>query len=127
MTGANVTLNGFDFGLHNGYEVIVEAPGTTIKNSHFLVGTNQGSNGVVLSSTTACSNLTLLNNEFDGANIAVTSQVGTTISIRCSGTFTVGFNYFHNSGGDMIDIGNSTTVGVDAIDTICSRTLESHG
>jgi hypothetical protein len=115
VTGANVTLNGFDFGLHNGYQVIVAATGTTIKNSHFLVGTNQGSQGTVLSATTACSKLTLLNNEFDGANIAVTAQLGTTIAILCSGSLTVKYNYFHNSGGDMIDIGNSDSAEVDVI------------
>jgi hypothetical protein len=115
VTGANVTLNGFDFGLHNGYQVIVAAPGTTIKNSHFLVGANQGSQGTVLSATTACSNLSLLNNEFDGANIAVAAQAGQTINISCSGLFTVEYNYMHNSGGDMIDINNSSSAEIDTI------------
>ena len=115
VMGASVTLDGFDFGLHNGYTVIVQAAGTTVRNSHFLVGTNAGALGTVLSSNSSCSNLTLLNNEFDGANIAVTPQQGTTISIFCSGTFTVQYNYFHNSGGDMIDINSSTTAEVDVI------------
>jgi len=115
VMGANVTLDSFDFGLHNGYTVIVQAAGTTVRNSHFLVGSNAGALGTVLSSNTSCSNLTLLNNEFDGANIAVNSQQGTTICIFCSGTFTAQYNYFHNSGGDMIDINNSTTAEVDVI------------
>jgi hypothetical protein len=115
VMGDNVTLDSFDFGLHNGYTVIVQAAGTTVKNSHFLVGINARPLGTVLNSNTSCRDLTLLNSEFDGANIAVSPQQGTTIGIFCSGTFTVQYNYFHNSGGDMIDINNSTTAEVDVI------------
>ena len=40
VTGNNVTLNGYDFSLANGYEVIVEGANDTIKNCNFVVGSN---------------------------------------------------------------------------------------
>ncbi|MDA9497576.1 hypothetical protein XI05_08625, partial [Bradyrhizobium sp. CCBAU 11357] len=42
ITGDNVTLDGYDFALHGGYQVATSAANTTISNSNFSVGTNQG-------------------------------------------------------------------------------------
>jgi hypothetical protein len=115
VTGNNVTLSGYDFSLANGYTVIVEGANDTIENSNFVVGSNQGSNGTVLDVTSAASNFSLIGNDVNGNNIAVTPEVGQTVSIASSGILTIQYNYFHNSGGDMVDLNRSTTPEVDLI------------
>ena len=115
VTGNNVTLNGYNFGMANGYEVIVQGVNDTIENSEFVVGPNQGSHGTVLNVTASASNFSLLDNEINGNNVAVTPEVGSTISIASSGTLTIQYNYLHNSGGDMIDLNASNAAQVDLI------------
>ncbi len=115
VTGNNVTLNGIDFGLDNGWQVIVKGANDTIENSRFMVGSNQGSNGNVLDVTASASNFSLLGNEINGNNVAVTAQQGQTVSIDSSGTLTIQYNYLHNSGGDMIDLNASNGPQTDII------------
>lgn len=106
ISGSNVVLTGYDFGLANGWEVIVTGANATVQNSHFKVGTNQGGQGTVLSVSTAASNFSFLSNEVDGNNIGVTSQVGYTLGFANTGSLTVRYNYLHNSGGDMVEMNN---------------------
>src|SRR5664279_3031367 len=74
-----------------------------------------GSMGTVLNVTQSASNFSLLDNEINSNNVAVTAQEGTTISVASSGTLTMQYNYFHNSGGDMIDLNASTAPQIDLI------------
>lgn len=108
VNGNNITLSGYDFGLANGWEVIFNGANDIVQNSRFKVGTNQGTQGTVFFANTSASNVSFLSNEVDGNNIAVTSQVGYTTGFSNTGTLIIQYNYLHNSGGDMIDIGNST-------------------
>ncbi len=108
VTGDNVTLSGYDFSLNNGWSAVVEGANDSIENSRFVVGPNQGALGTSLTVTSSASNFSLIKNEFDGNNVAVTAQLGSTVSIASSGKLTIQYNYFHNSGGDMIDL-NATT------------------
>ncbi|HEY8685984.1 MAG TPA: hypothetical protein VIO57_10300 [Chloroflexota bacterium] len=106
VDGNNVTLNAYDFGLANGWYVIVNGANDTIQNSHFKLGTNQGGvEGHVLDTNPAASNFTFLNNEVDGNNInqPVYDGLFYTVGFSNSGTLTVQYNFFHNSGGDMVD------------------------
>src|SRR6185369_3771094 len=41
ITGSNVTLDGYDFSLHGGYQVWVGGANVTITNSTFALGSNQ--------------------------------------------------------------------------------------
>src|SRR5689334_13722464 len=79
--GSNVVLTGYDFSLGGGWEVIVQGANDTVRNSKFVVGPNQGSMGTVLNVTRSASNFSFLCNSVDGANVPVTAQLGTTISI----------------------------------------------
>ncbi len=106
-----ITLNGYDFSLHNGTTLSISAANITVQNSKFVVGTNQGSLGRIVN-VTGSGNVTFLNNEFDGASIPVTAQAGQTINIANVGTITFKYNYFHNSGGDMIDLTGGPQVNV---------------
>jgi hypothetical protein len=105
VTANNVTLNGFDFSLHSGIEVDVEAANVTVENSKFVVGSNQGSLGRVLYASRGAGNISILDNEFDGANVPVTVGSGQTIFLLNTGNVTFKYNYIHNTGGDAIDFG----------------------
>ena len=110
--GTPITLSGYDFSLHNGTSLTISAANITVQNSKFVVGTNQGSLGRIVNVTGSANNVTFLYNEFDGASIPVTAQAGQTINIANVGTITFKYNYLHNSGGDMIDMGGGPQVNV---------------
>ena len=48
VTGNGVTLDGFDFSLHNGISLVIQSSNVTVQNSNFAVGSNQGSLGRVV-------------------------------------------------------------------------------
>lgn len=106
------TVNAMDFSLHNGTTLSITGGTVTVSNSKFIVGTNQGSTGRIIS-VTGSGSATFLNNEIDGANIAVTAQVGQTINISNTGTIAFKYNYMHNSGGDMIDFNSTSSAHVE--------------
>src|SRR6267378_7025511 len=56
ISGDNVTLNGYDFSLHGGYQIAIDGANTTISNSNFAIGTNQGN--YLISGSASASNLT---------------------------------------------------------------------
>jgi hypothetical protein len=106
-----VTLDGYDFSLHNGTALSIRSGNVTVKNCLFIVGTNQGALGKIVDVGGATDAL-FVHNEFDGANIAVTAQRGQTIAVTNRGIITFKYNYFHNSGGDMIDFGDGPQVNI---------------
>ena len=112
VTGDGVTLNGFDFSLHDGIELVVEATNVTVENCNFAVGSNQGSLGEVVDVTGAAGNVTFLDNSFNGNDVAVTSQLGTMLAIQNHGTATFQYNYFHDTGGDCIDFSSGPQVDI---------------
>jgi hypothetical protein len=98
ITGNNVTLDGYDFALHGGYQVATSAANTTISNSNFSVGTNQGA--YLIYGGTSASNLTVMHNTFDG------SSIGNNLSyIRYSGSGEVSleYNWFKNFPGHIVE------------------------
>lgn len=104
ITGSSITLSGYDFGLANGWKVVANGSGATVQNSKFKVGTNQGTQGTVLDANG--SNFSFLANEVDGNSRAVTAQAGYTLGFAGTGTVTIQYNYLHNSGGDMLEMGS---------------------
>jgi hypothetical protein len=106
-----VTLDGYDFSLHNGTTLSITSGNVTVQNCLFIVGTNQGALGKIVD-VSGATNASFMHNEFDGANIAVTAQRGQTISVTNRGIITFKYNYFHNSGGDMIDFGDGPQVDI---------------
>ena len=106
-----VTLDGYDFSLNNGTTLIITGGDVTVQNCLFIVGSNQGALGKILD-VSGTTNATFLHNDFDGSNIAVTPQRGQTINVANTGTITFRYNYFHHSGGDMIDFGGGPQVNI---------------
>lgn len=118
VSGNNVTLNGYDFSLHNGTLLTVTGANDTIENSYFALGSNQcptaGScTGTMIQFTSASSNPTMLNNEVNGNDIATTLQAGAMVTIASSGTATMHYNYFHDSGEDAVDVQASSSTQID--------------
>ncbi len=103
VTGNNITLDGYDFSLHGGIELVIQSDNVTVENCNFAVGTNQGSQGTVVSATSAAGNVTFLDNNFNGNDVAVTPQLGQLLNIQNKGTVSFQYNYFHDTGGDCID------------------------
>ncbi|WP_247476081.1 Ig-like domain-containing protein [Bradyrhizobium sp. 169] len=98
ITGDNVTLDGYDFALHGGYQLATSAANTTISNSNFSVGMNQGA--YLIYGGTSASNLTVIHNTFDG------SSIGNNLSyIRYSGSGDVSleYNWFKNFPGHIVE------------------------
>lgn len=111
ITGNNVTLSGINFGLDNGWQVLVQGAGDIIENSLFTCGSNQsesGTDGNMLDVQSTASNFTLIDDEFNGNSVPVTSQAGQMISFESTGSAIVEYDYFHSSSGDMIDFEQST-------------------
>jgi hypothetical protein len=111
VCSGTVTLDGYDFSLHNGTTLSITSGNVTVQNSLFIVGPNQGALGRIVD-VSGATNASFLHNEFNGANIAVAVGRGTTISATNTGTISFKYNYFHNSGGDMIDFGYGPQVNI---------------
>jgi hypothetical protein len=84
--------------------VDVNGANDTVRDCLFKVGTNHGALGDTLDTNPSASNFSFLYNEVDGNNIRVTQQAGYTLGFNSSGTLTIQWNHFHNSGGDMVEI-----------------------
>jgi hypothetical protein len=102
VTSANATLDGWDFSKWNGAQLLIKAHNVTIRNCLFKVGSNVGALGKAVIADSSAGDITFLNNEFDGGDLPVTPQQGTTIEIANVGTVRFQYNFFHDSGGDMI-------------------------
>lgn len=112
VNSANVTIAGYDFGLHNGTTLVCNAANLTVRNNHFLVGSNAGALGNVMRSTSLCSAMSIISNEVDGASIPVTTQQGQTLNFidNGGGIWTIKYNYMHNTGGDVINWGSNHSI-----------------
>jgi hypothetical protein len=106
-----VVLDGYDFSLNNGTTLVINDGNVTVRNCRFAVGSNQGALGKIID-VSGLANATFLNNEFDGSDIPVTPQRGQTISVLNTGTVIFRYNYFHNSGGDMVDFSAGPQVNI---------------
>lgn len=106
-----VSLEGYDFSLHKGTTLALTGGDVTVRDCLFTVGTNQGRIGKIVD-VSGATNVLFIYNEFDGANIEVLPQRGQTINVRNVGEITFRYNYFHNSGGDMIDFGGGPQVNI---------------
>ena len=109
VCSGTVTLDAYDFSLNNGTSLLVTGGNVTVQNSLFVVGPNQGALGKIVD-VSGAANASFLHNEFDGANIGVIPQRGQTIGVSNTGKITFKYNYFHNSGGDMVDFGSGPQV-----------------
>lgn len=107
----SVVLDGYDFSLNGGTTLIIENGNVTVQNCKFTVGINQGALGRIID-VSGAANATFLNNEFDGSDIPVIPQRGQTISVLNTGTVIFKYNYFHNSGGDMVDFSAGPQVNI---------------
>jgi hypothetical protein len=98
ISGNNVTLSGYDFSLHGGYQIAIDGSNTTISNSNFAIGTNQGA--YLIYGSASASNLTVTHNTFDG------SAIGNDLSfIRYSGSgaVTLEYNWFKDYPGHIVE------------------------
>ena len=108
ITGSNVTLNGYDFSLNGGWGIRITggASNVTIENSNFMVGAN---NNLPIQTDSTVSNLTVLNNTFDGSGTTNPSNICAFIYYLGKGAFTAKYNSFQNAPADAIDFGGSGT------------------
>ncbi|MCU1340553.1 MAG: hypothetical protein JWO19_6134, partial [Bryobacterales bacterium] len=117
IKGNNVTLNGFDFSLHGGWGVNIQAGTTgttTIENCNFSMGANQPL--AIVANATNVGNLTVVNCSFDGNRMDIPSVqpppagtgMGSAIDYEGTGTFIAKYNYIHDMPADGIDLGGGT-------------------
>ena len=115
ITGSNITLSGINFGLDNGWKVTDSGANNTIENCLFTAGSNQstsGFDGLVLA-LQGSGTTTIVNDELNGNNIAVTAQAGQLVTIAGSGTVIMEYDYIPDAAGDMIDIGGANLTAFD--------------
>jgi hypothetical protein len=103
VTGSNVTLNGYDFGLAGGWGIYIlsGAENTMIENSTFAVGAH---NYVPINAATGAGSLTIQNNTLNGGG-GQTGTVWALINYNGSGTFIARYNNLLNAPEDAIDFG----------------------
>jgi large repetitive protein len=106
---SDATLDGYDFSLHDGITLSIEGGSVTVQHCKFVVGSNQGALGNIIS-VSGSSNAAFLYDEIDGASIPVTAQQGQTVYLTNVGTDTFRYDYLHDSGGDMIDFAGGPQV-----------------
>jgi hypothetical protein len=91
VTGNNVTLDGYDFSLHGGYQVAVSGANVTISDSNFVLGTNTG--GYLIWGDSTATNLTIKYCTMDASTIGNETSL---IGWGGSGTITLEYNWFEN-------------------------------
>ena len=101
VSGNNITLDGYNFSLSGGWQVLIAGTGDTIKDSYFKIGAN---NQEPITATSSGLGSALINCELDGSNVDPGS--GSLIS----NIDTVEYCYLHNAGGDVIDYGNPEVI-----------------
>jgi hypothetical protein len=110
ISGSNVALNGYDFGLDGGWSVtiVAGAKGTLIENSRFQVGQNKL---VPLQASVGAGSVTIRNNTFDGGG-GEDNAIYALATYNGSGTFIAENNIFKNAPADAIDFnaGTMTTI-----------------
>ncbi len=121
VTGTNVTLNGFDFTLHDtSLSVSATSGTTTVENSKFVIGTNQ--NGSQSISWSGAGNLTILNSELDGSSLPGSggsgfAAIGMLISNSGAGNLVWEYNYCHDVDSKCFQVGGSSSSGAPRVVT----------
>lgn len=114
VTGANVTINCYDFSLHNGIDVVcTTGTGTlTLTDSYFLYGSAQSGNGTGIGLTTngGCSANPVI--KYNSFNDTIGSASGYTSYVYFAGTGNpiTEYNVFLHSAKDFIHDVHSTAV-----------------
>jgi Bacterial Ig-like domain len=108
ISGNNITLSGYDFGLHNGYQVVITGNNDTVTNSNFALGTNTGADLISVSG----SNAVISHDTMQASTDAGTES--SLISFTGSGSITLDSNYFHDFPQHILECsqGSGTTFSV---------------
>jgi hypothetical protein len=112
----NQTIQGWDFALHGGLTLRVQASNITIKNNNFALGANNASNprqGAVIGASNGVINTTIINNVMDGRGLG-TIGIGI-LTLNSSGTLTVEYNWIKNAFAENIVIGVNTASGFNFV------------
>jgi hypothetical protein len=109
ISGNNVTLDGYDFSLHGGYQVYISGANDTISNSNFVLGSNTG--GYLIAGGSSASNLTISNNTMDASSGGNETSL---IGFAGSGAITLEYNWFKNFPQHVLELtqGPGTTFSV---------------
>jgi hypothetical protein len=99
IEGNNVTLDGYDFSLHGGYQVVVLGANDTISNSNFKAGSNSGGNQIY--GAASSSNLTIKYSTMDGTN---TGALPSLVQFHGSGTVTLEYNHFKDFSNHVLEL-----------------------
>src|SRR6266404_4209622 len=99
ISGNNVTLDGYDFSLHGGYQLVVDGANDTISNSYFMAGSNPG--GIQICGSASSSNLTIEYCTMDGTN---TGALPSLVQFRGSGAITLEYNSFKNFSNHVLEL-----------------------
>jgi hypothetical protein len=91
VSGNNITLDGYDFSLHGGYQVAVTGANVTISDSNFVLGTNAGA--YLISGGLSATNLTIKYCTMDASTLGNQTSL---IGWRGTGTLTVEYNWLKN-------------------------------
>lgn len=111
ISGNNVTLDGYDFSLSNGWGIVIGSGATNvvIQNSNFAIGSN-ANNPIAADNTVGT--LTVTKCVFD--EIGGAASLGCSISTHAA-NFTSTYNWFKNAQDDSVDLvppSSSTTATV---------------
>ena len=94
ITGNNVDLNGWDFSLEGGWQVIINGNNDTIENSYFKIGSN--ALDPINTGGSDIHSVTIKNNVIDGSGIKPSLNVGL-IWLLDQGTSTIEYNLIENA------------------------------
>ena len=112
ITGNNVTLNGIDFSLHGGAQLIIDGNGDTVSNCNFLYGTSMASAGRYYIISGSGSNITIEDCVLNGNGSALgqaSANQTSLITFTNSGSVTLEYNLFENFNQHVLEY-NSTGV-----------------
>jgi hypothetical protein len=115
VDGNNVVIDGYDFSLHDGWQVDVIGNNATIKNSKFLA---QSSSSLPIYFEVSAGGGSVLNCNLDGNNGAKDADGGPLLRIMGadSGRFVVKYNFFSEPYADMINLGNDSSGATQSFD-----------
>lgn len=114
VTGANVTLDSYDFSLEGGWQVSLSATAsnTTIKNCKFKFGTNAAASGFfpMIGSVSGSGAWTIEYCEFDGSSVSIDAHSFPAIDDNADGTKLFQYCDVHDLPTDALDFNNSTVI-----------------
>jgi hypothetical protein len=104
VNSASCTLNGFDFSVSGGVNLVINGDNATVTNNFFQAGSNMTGTAITANNPGAL----ISYNEFAGTGLAFPASRCITIQNQ-TGTVTVTYNYIHEWNDDSIRIGNQPT------------------